>query len=284
MLHQPGLATAFDLLAGEGPQTFSKGTIAERMLEMSAERGGLLTGHDLEDYEVRVTPASRGVAFGPHRVTARRDLAGFLNAIERLPHADATTPRRWAPAFADVFSGRDRMGDTTNLVTADPQGNACVVTSSLGLGSGHYVPELDIHLNSMLGETELLTTQSRPGTRMQSMMVPSLAIDDRGGLAAAAGAAGGSRIRTALAHVLTATLLNGDDPAVAARSPRLHPVGRVAHTEPGYPEAGIAGLADAGYEVHQWPQVHHFFGGASLLTAAGGGGDPRRDGVALRLG
>jgi gamma-glutamyltranspeptidase / glutathione hydrolase len=283
LLHQPGLATAFDLLASEGPQTFSKGTIAERMLEMSAERGGLLTRHDLEDYEVRVTPASRGVAFGPHRVTARRDLAGFLNAMERLPHADAATPRRWAPAFADVFSGQDRMGDTTNLVTADPQGNACVVTSSLGLGSGHYIPELDIHLNSMLGETELLTTQSRPGTRMQSMMVPSLAIDDRGGLAAAAGAAGGSRIRTALAHVLTATLLNGDDPAVAARSPRLHPVGRIAHTEPGYPEAGIAGLADAGYEVHQWPQVHHFFGGASLLTAAGGGGDPRRDGVALRL-
>jgi gamma-glutamyltranspeptidase/glutathione hydrolase len=176
------------------------------------------------------------------------------------------------------------MGDTTNLVTADPQGNACVVTSSLGLGSGHYVPELDIHLNSMLGETELLTTQSRPGTRMQSMMVPSLAIDDRGDLTAAAGAAGGSRIRTALAHVLTATLLNGVDPAVAARSPRLHPVGRVAHTEPGYPDAGIAGLADAGYEVHQWPQVHHFFGGASLLTPAGGGGDPRRDGVALLLG
>jgi gamma-glutamyltranspeptidase/glutathione hydrolase len=283
LLRQPGLATAFDLLASEGPQTFVKGAIAERMLAMSAERGGLLTARDLEDYDVRVVPAERGVAFGPYRVTARRDLVGFLDAVARLPHALASDPHRWAPAFADVFTGHDRSGDTTNLVTADPQGNACVVTSSLGLGSGHYVPELDLHLNSMLGETELLTARSHPGSRMHSMMVPSLAIDDRGDVVAAGGAAGGSRIRTALAHVLTATLLQHVEPEIAARSPRLHPVGRIANVEPGYPDAGVAGLGDAGYEVRQWTDIHHFFGGASLLTATGGGADPRRDGATLLL-
>jgi gamma-glutamyltranspeptidase/glutathione hydrolase len=230
-----------------------------------------------------VIPAERGVSFGPYRVTARRDLVGFLDALARLPHALVSAPRRWAPAFADVFGGRDRLGDTTNLVTADPQGNACVVTSSLGLGSGHYVPGLDLHLNSMLGETELLTTRSRPGSRMQSMMVPSLAIDDRGSVAAAAGAAGGSRIRTALASVLTSTLLEDIEPEVAARRARLHPVGRVAHVEPGYSEDGIAGLASSGYEVRQWEQLHHFFGGVSLLTGAGAGADPRRDGAGLLL-
>jgi gamma-glutamyltranspeptidase/glutathione hydrolase len=283
LLRQPGLATAFDMLASEGAQTFVKGTIAERMLAMSDERGGLLTRRDLQDYDVRVVAAERGVPFGPHRVTARRDLVGFLDALARLPHALARTPRRWAPAFATVFTGRDLLGDTTNLVTADPQGNACVVTSSLGLGSGHYVPGLDLHLNSMLGETELLTARSHPGTRMNSMMVPSLAIDDRGQVVAAAGAAGGSRIRTALAHVLTATLLQNVEPSVATRSPRLHPVGNIAHVEPGYPHAGIQGLAEAGFEVRQWQRVHHFFGGASLLTAAGGGADPRRDGATLLL-
>jgi gamma-glutamyltranspeptidase/glutathione hydrolase len=283
LLCQPGLATAFDLLASEGPQTFVKGSIAERMLALSAERGGLLTAKDLEDYEVHVTPAERGAAFGPHHVTARRDLVGFLDALARLPSTLAGDPRRWAPAFADVFTGHDRNGDTTNLVTADRQGNACVVTSSLGLGSGHYVPELDLHLNSMLGETELLTARSRPGSRMHSMMVPSLALDDRGDVVAAAGAAGGSRIRTALAHVLTATLLQGVEPDVAVRTPRLHPVGRVANVEPGYPEAGLSGLAEAGYEVRQWEDIHHFFGGASLLTPRGGGADPRRDGATLLL-
>jgi gamma-glutamyltranspeptidase/glutathione hydrolase len=283
LLHQPGLANAFDLLATEGPQTFRKGTIADAVLELSAERGGLLTRRDLADYEVLVEPAPTGAALGPFHVTARRDLGGYLDALGRLPAADAGDPGRWAPAFARAFTADDRHGDTTNLVVVDPQGDACVVTTSLGLGSGHYVPGLDLHLNSMLGETELLSRTTRPGARMHSMMVPSLAFDDRGRLAAAAGAAGGSRIRTALAQVLAGVLLEGIDPAEATYRARLHPVGNVAHVEPGYPEAGMAGLHDAGFAVHRWDARHHYFGGASVLAAGGGGADPRRDGVALAL-
>ena len=283
LLRQPGLAGAFDLLATEGAQTFVKGTIAEAMVRMSHERGGLLTAADLARYEVHVTPADAGAALGPYHVLARRGLGGFLDAVARLPHAHARDPRRWAPAFADAFSGRERFGDTTNLVTADRHGNACAVTTSLGLGSGHYVPGLDLHLNSMLGETELLSARTRPGTRMHSMMTPSLAIDADGHIAAVAGAAGGSRIRTALAHVLSATLLQGVEPHAATHGPRLHPVGEVAHVEPGYPDEGVAGLGEAGYEVRRWPELHHFFGGASILTAAGAGADPRRDGAALLL-
>lgn len=281
LLRQPGLASAFDLLAAEGAKTFVKGTIAERILAMSKERGGLLTSADLERYEVRVTPATDAAALGPYRVLARPDLAGFLDAVDRLSYADATVPRRWAPGFADAFTAPNRIGDTTNLVTADAQGNACVVTTSLGLGSGHYVPGLDVHLNSMLGETELLGEHHRAGTRMHSMMVPSLAIDGDGRIAAAAGAAGGSRIRTALAHVYAATLLQGQTPRDATHSPRLHPVDQVAHVEPGYPAEGVAGLADAGYEVRHWSELHHFFGGASIIAADGAGADPRRDGAAL---
>lgn len=281
LLRQPGLADAFDLLAAEGAQSFVKGTIAERILALSDERGGLLTRRDLESYEVIVTPAPAGARLGPYRVTARDDLAGYVASLARLPAGEAGTPRRWAPAFADVFAAQDRHGDTTNLAVVDPDGNACVFTSSLGLGAGHYVPRLDLHLNSMLGESELLTGASAPGSRMRSMMVPSLAFDDRGSLAAAAGAAGGSRIRTALAQVLAATLLEGDEPAAATRRPRLHPVDDVAHVEHGYPEEGIAGLRDAGYTIQQWDDLHHYFGGVSLLTSRGGGADPRRDGAAV---
>ena len=279
LLRQPGLANAFDLLASEGTQTFAKGTIAERILTMSEERGGLLTRQDLASYEVDVHPAPTGVRLGPYRVTARDDLAGFLRGVGRLPAEAAGTPRRWAPAFAEAFAARDRHGDTTNLVAVDPEGNACVVTSSLGLGAGHFVPDLDLHLNSMLGETELLRDVSRPGARMRSMMVPSLAFDDRGDLAAAAGAAGGSRIRTALTQVLASSLLEGIEPAAAAHRPRLHPAAGVAHVEPGYPEDGLAALDAHGWRVQRWDEMHHFFGGASLLTRAGGGADPRRDGA-----
>jgi gamma-glutamyltranspeptidase/glutathione hydrolase len=283
LLRQPGLANAFDLLATEGPQTFAKGTAAERILTMSDERGGLLTSDDLASYEVDVRPAPKGVRLGSYHVTARDDLAGFLWSLARLPAEQAGTPARWAPAFAAAFASPDRHGDTTNLVAVDPQGNACVVTSSLGLGAGHFVPDLDLHLNSMLGETELLTEASRPGSRMRSMMVPSLAFDHRGDLAAAAGAAGGSRIRTALAQVLAGSLLQGLAPSDATHRPRLHPAEGIAHAEPGYPEDGLAALDAEGWRVERWDGIHHFFGGASLLTATGGGADPRRDGAVAFL-
>ena len=283
LLRQPGLANALDLLAAEGTGTFAKGTVAEHILAMSDERGGLLTREDLTSYEVDVRPAPTGVRLGPYRVTARDDLAGFLRAVRRLPAEVAGTPRRWAPAFANAFAAPDSHGDTTNLVAVDADGNACVVTSSLGLGAGHFVPDLDLHLNSMLGETELLRDASRPGVRMRSMMVPSLVFDDRGGLAAAAGAAGGSRIRTALAQVVVSSLLEGFEPAAAARRPRLHPTDGVVHAEPGYPEDGLAALVADGWRIQRWDELHHFFGGASLLTSAGGGADPRRDGAVALL-
>lgn len=284
-LVQPGLVEAFDILADEGARTFVDGTIARRLVALSDERDGLLTSTDLREYAVEVVTAPRGVALGRRlRVTARRDLAGFLDGIARLPVAHARTPARWAPAFAAAFAAPDAHGDTTNLVAVDRDGNACVVTTSLGLGAGHYVPGLDLHLNSMLGETELLRKRSAAGQRMRSMMTPTLVFDaDDGGLVAAAGAAGGSRIRTALAQVLVGALCAGVPPDEVTHLPRLHPVHRTANVEPGYPDAGIAGLDEAGYEIRQWDSIHHFFGGASLMTAAGAGADPRRDGATALL-
>lgn len=282
LLCQPGLVTVFDALEQEGPRTFTKGTVAECLVTLCRKHGGLITREDLASYEVRVERAPRGVPLGSYRVTSRHDLNGFLTAIAALPADLATDPLRWAPAFAAACSGGSRGGDTTNLVTADADGNACVVTTSLGLGTGRYVPGLDLHLNSMLGETDLLIGPLTPGARVGSMMAPSLALDDRGRLRAAAGAAGGSRIRSALASVLAANLLQGQSAQASVSNPRLHVIGRKAHVEPAYPEAGIDGLERAGYDVVRWHELHHFFGGASLIATDGGGADPRRGGsVAL---
>src|SRR4051812_49864602 len=110
-----------------------------------------------------------------------------------------------AVALADVLDDRGAEGHTTNLSVIDADGNACVLTTSLGLGSGDFVPGYDMHLNSMLGETDLLRASHGPGDRMQSMMAPTLALD-RDGPVLALGSAGGTRLRTALVGVLTATL------------------------------------------------------------------------------
>src|SRR5207245_7963136 len=94
---------------------------------------------------------------------------------------------------------------TTNLVTVDAEGSACVLTTSLGLGSGDWLPGLDLHLNSMLGEAELLVGSLEPGARMESMMAPSLAFDVEGAVLAI-GSAGGTRLRTARGGVASAIL------------------------------------------------------------------------------
>ena len=57
------------------------------------------------------------------------------------------------------------------------------------------MPGFDLHLNSMLGETDLLHGTLEPGRRMQSMIAPSLVLDPDGPVLAI-GAAGGTRLRT----------------------------------------------------------------------------------------
>ena len=115
---------------------------------------------------------------------------------------------------------------TTNLVAVDAEGSACVLTTSLGLGSGDYLPGLDVQLNSMLGEIDLLTGPLEPGERMQSMMAPSVVLD-ADGLVLALGSAGGTRLRTALVTVAAGILDEGLEPQEAVDRPRVHPAGDV---------------------------------------------------------
>jgi gamma-glutamyltranspeptidase/glutathione hydrolase len=195
----------------------------------------------------------------------RFDTPGLLALIDALdvPHAPET--------------------HTTNLVAVDAEGNACVITTSLGLGSGDWLPGLDLHLNSMLGETDLLRGALAPGARMHSMMAPSLVLDDDG-LALAIGAAGGTRLRTALLTVLAGVVDDGAAPQSAVERPRVHPAGNVLNAEPGVEEAVLAALEARGRLVRRWPELHHYFGGVSALGRRGAAADPRRSGAAIQLG
>jgi gamma-glutamyltranspeptidase/glutathione hydrolase len=280
-LDQPGLVCALELLRDEGAASFYSGTVAGSLLGLVAERGGILSAADLRAYRVEHgTPVVAGLA--GLRVAARRDLNGTIDTLGRLPTLAGAHPAERALAFAAALAGVESGGDTTNLTVVDAAGNACVATTSLGVGSGDFLPGLDVHLNSMLGESELLRGHLEPGGRMASMMAPCVA-HDHGMLVAAAGAAGGSRIRSALVQVLSGVLGEGLDAAEAVRRPRLHPVAPLLHAEPGFDEDALDALEAAGYDVRRWETRHHYFGGVSLVSARGAAGDPRRDGVALLL-
>ena len=280
-LQQPGLVRALELVAEEGPDSFYDGAIAQALLALMHEGGGLVTRTDLEAYEAEWSPPAV-VPYAGTRVLTRSGLAPLDEPLAALPSLAGAAPAERALALVRALDRPDGAGDTTNLTVVDTEGSACVLTSSLGLGSGDWLPGLDLHLNSMLGEADLIRGELSPGSRMGSMMLPSLALDERG-LALAGGAAGGTRLRGALVQVLAGTLDEGLDPAAAVERPRLHPAGGVVHLEPGFDDEVVDALEQVGYAIRAWPGRHHYFGGVSVVTRAGAAGDPRRSGAAAVL-
>jgi len=281
-LEQPGLVKALELLRDEGADTFYRGSISEVLLGLVRDRGAVMATEDLEAYAAVFAQPSE-TSFAGARVLTRRDLNGFLATLDRLPAAASTrTATERALAFSRVLAGADVDGHTTSATAIDPEGNACVVTTSLGLGSGDWLPGLDFQLNSMLGEAELLRDALIPGTRMNSMMVPSLVFDGEG-LVLGAGSAGGSRIRSAMVQVLHGVLVEGLSVADAVARPRIHPVPPVVHAEAGYDEEALVALAAEGHEVVRWQTLGHYFGGVSAAGRGGAAGDVRRSGLGLQL-
>ncbi len=280
-LEQPGLVPALELLEAEGAASVYSGSIARSLLALVAERGGSVTEPDLAGYEAAWSEPVE-VAYAGTRFLTRGGLAGIAPALGRLPRLAGVPEPGRTLALLDAVSGAPRDDrHTTNLVTVDAEGSACVLTTSLGLGSGDWLPGLDLHLNSMLGEADLLVGALEPGERMESMMAPSVAVDGHG-LALAIGAAGGTRLRTALVGVASAVLDQGLEPQAAVDRPRLHVAGDVANAEPGVDERALAELEALGLIVRRWPSLHHYFGGVSLVARAGPAADPRRSGAAAR--
>jgi gamma-glutamyltranspeptidase/glutathione hydrolase len=277
-LEQPGLVAALELLADEGPRSAYDGTLAAALRELMDERGGLVTDADLLAY----APSWSGPAEVDYlgtRFLTRAGLSGVPGTLGRFPRLAGLDAGQRAVTVARALDTGGPETHTTNISVADADGSACVLTTSLGLGSGDYLPGFDLHLNSMLGETDLIRGGLEPGERMGSMMAPSIALD-RDGVVLAAGAAGGTRLRSALLQVVAGILDEGLDPQAAVTRPRLHPAAGLVHLEPGF-EPGVSGaLRAAGYQVQAWPDLHHYFGGVSVIARGGCAGDPRRSGTA----
>jgi gamma-glutamyltranspeptidase/glutathione hydrolase len=281
-LEQPGLVRALELLADEGPRSVYAETIGHALLELVAERGGLVTRDDLLTYEARWSDPVE-VPYAGTRFYTRGGLSRVPETILGLPRLRGLDePERALALVRALDVGRQPDGDTTNLSVVDGDGSACVLTSSLGLGSGDFVPGLDLHLNSMLGETDLIREPLGPGDRMGSMMAPSLALDDDG-VVLAAGAAGGTRLCGALLQVVSGILDEGLDPPAAVSRPRLHPVAGLVHVEPGFERGVERALAEDGWDVRAWPAQHHYFGGVTVVGRSGPAGDPRRSGGAATV-
>lgn len=279
VVQQPRMTHFLELLADEGPSSVYEGQLAQDLLDLCRERGGLIRREDLSAYEV-VLDAPTPVRYAGADVYSRAGLSALLPTLTALPDLHGLDVGARALALVGALDGDRAPGDTTNLVVVDSLGNACAVTTSIGIGSGEWLH--DVHLNSMLGEGYLRPTRARPGDRMGSMMAPTIAVDADGPVLAV-GAAGGSRITSAVTQVTAGVLAEGRSVASAIERPRLHRVGPVVMIEPDFEDEGEAALVAAGFEVRRFRTRHHFFGGVSGIGRAGAGADSRRDGTTRTL-
>ncbi len=271
---------AYELLM-QDPEAFYRGAYADALVDSVAE-GGALTIEDLHAYRV-IETTPRSVRVDGFTVHARGDdLDGLLPtmaaAARRMPGDPCADPAS-ALGLIDALRAPDRRAETTNIVAVDHQGDGCVITTSLGLGSGVWVDGYGVHLNSMIGEGELVRAQVHPGQRMGSMMSPLVALDDHGELVVAAGAAGGSRIRPALVQCVL-RMLRGQDPQHAIDAPRLNALPDLVRLEPGFAPDVVAAIEATG-PVAVADHRDHYFGGVSAVSQLGAGADPRRSGFVV---
>lgn len=279
LLDQPGLVQALEALADEGAESVYRGSLAEAFLSID---GVVATAADLRDYRA-VWRDPVLVPFHEHRVATRGGLSGIPELLPGFPRLRGLSETERVLALVDTLETPAGGGEhTTNMVAVDGHGRACVLTHSLGVGAGVWIPGFDVQLNNLLGESDIAFGEPAPGDRLESRMAPTLAFDSEG-LALAIGAAGATRLRTALSTVLAGVLDEGLDAESAVAKPRVHPIPFVVDAEPGVDEDALVVLEARGRTVRRWERFHHYFGGVSCVGRAGAAGDPRRAGAAVVL-
>jgi gamma-glutamyltranspeptidase/glutathione hydrolase len=319
----PELGDLLERLGAEGPGFLYDGDVATGVSDWVLERGGLLSREDLAAYEVverrpaRVVYRGREVLTNPPPSSGGILIADALGILERLerPHDTAmvaeviaSTNRARDEEFLEglltegylerflredaldsvATEVRSRLGNTTHIAVMDADGACASVTCSNGSCSGVVVPGTGMHLNNMLGETDLNPLgfhRHRPGMRVPSMMAPTVVLSD-GRPEVALGSAGSNRIRSAILQTILGVVDHGLAAQEAVSSPRIHVEGRDVDAEPGIDPAALARLEDSGWRVRRWSEQNLFFGGVQAVARnprtgdLSGGGDPRRGGTA----
>ena len=273
----PEFAETLERLAAEGGECLYHGELAEAIAAHVP-----VTVEDLARYEVvEREPLSAPYRGGDFRTNPPPASGGRLLAIGLASLGDADpTPLAVARAMEaqGVASAGSVLTGTTHISVVDGDGDAASLSCSLGSGSGVVVPGTGLHLNNMLGEVHLVA-EVKPGERLNSMMAPSLLLQD-GRPRLVLGSAGSTRLRSAVLQVVANVAGRGLDVREAVDAPRIHVEGGVAHCED---STAADELEAAGYPVVRWRERNLFFGGVSAVEIRADGslaaaGDPRRGG------
>jgi gamma-glutamyltranspeptidase / glutathione hydrolase len=310
ILIQSDLAKTLELIAEQGGKVLYEGELADRISDHVRAHGGCITKRDLEDYRVirrrpvRASFCGEEYLSNPPPSTGGMLIAYGLPLLEELGPGepgkaeaiDALARVMREQANARMAAGSVRglaraletraavvSQGTTHISVVDGKGNAVALTASTGAGSGVVVPGTGIHVNNMIGEFDL-AKPPRPGTRLSSMMSPSVVLKD-GRPHLVVGSAGSLRLRGSVLQNVVNVVAHKLPVEDAIDRPRVHLEGDDLHCEGGHDPAELDKVEAMGWNVTRWRGQNLYFGGASAVTFEDGklaaAGDPRRGGAGV---
>ena len=217
----------------------------------------------------------------------------WTDAQRKTIAMDRATPTK--DLFPDIPVAKEGP-HTTNFTVVDAEGGAVALTTTLNawFGSGVTVPGLGFVMNdemddfatvpgtaNMFGLVQGEPNAIAPGKRMLSSMSPSIVLGADGQVQAVLGAAGGSRIITAVFEELSNLVDFGMPASDAVRAPRFHQQDSpdVLAVEPrGLADDVLAALHRMGHETKEVPHLADAPGIGRLGGLWEGAAEPRREG------
>ena len=183
-------------------------------------------------------------------------------------------------------------GNTTSFSVMDSQGNMVACTKSINyfFGSGVVIPGTGIVMNNHMDDfvTKPGSANSiEPGKRPLSSMSPTLVLDPQGRSFMTLGAAGGMRIITAVAQVISNVIDQKMPLQDAVSAPRIYAWPGDISAEGRIPALSVNGLAALGHKVAVQDMYYPSQGVCQACLydwesrTLYGAGDPRRDGQAV---
>ena len=307
LLRMPHFGSFLDFLNDEGEKGFYRGEIGRVVAADSVERGGYLRRDDFENYIAKWRkplniPWHNQELFLPNGPSLGGAIMALVFGYLEIYDGD------WVKTIAQVKSRYQHPRDiskrleilhpeldfhmegpevstkgTSHFNVVDKWGNAVSFTTSMGEGSGYFIPGTDMQMNNMMGESFLLPDGFHswtPNVRLNSMMTPTLMLDGNGSLSYSGGSGGAGRIPFMIAQVIKALFDEKLSLEEATRKARIHVQEEVLHFE-----KGASPNTDGFEHIKEWDYESLFFGGVHSVFRGKDGhleaaGDSRRYGVA----
>ncbi len=304
LVKMEGYSDFIDVLAHEGRNLFYKGEIA-KMISKDMESGGHLVRQDFEQYDAIIRNPIQFEFLGKQISTTGFPSVGgmlvtaILNTFQnnvsdkRLHYLTIEHFQELVKTFARVSqlnndqsaiakylfdnfaintqtnrqANAKKWGGTSHFNVTDKKGMTVSLTTSIGEGSGYFIPGTDMQLNNMLGEEALMPNGFHnwpENQRLQSMMCPTMITSQNGVTLQALGSGGAGRIPYAISQSIINSEYFNLSPDQAISGPRVHINGSKIQMESGF-DLGTFELPN----LNQWDSQSLYFGGVNMISKIG---------------